>query len=233
MNKSLRKLSLFVLIVLLFLFSCVNSSVAQPSSFQHKRLFDDDSVVRRLKKNGIKYEMNRSVLWIERGYLSEDEIEKLGILIDSGILKVEQYLGLTFDKERYEDDRIHYFIKSGRFVSHVYGRRRQREFTKPIVFLSFTKGKRSPYLHETVHIIAWEFSSLWIREGLAVYLNDKLGGFPAFPNLGRDIDECVKEYLNRGFKGALRLIGENGIPDLSSNRKKISILESVLAGRRI
>jgi hypothetical protein len=181
---------------------------------------DDHSTASRLRKQGIKHTTQRAILWVEKNYLSKEEIEEFGSFVDKGIIRAEEYLGVTFDKEHYKGDKVHYFIKGGRFISHVFGGYRHKEFRKPIVFLSFVKEGKSPYLHETVHILAWESYSLWIREGLAVYLNDKLGGYPAFPNFGKDIDECAKEYLNRKFRNTLRLIGNNGIPEFSDRMER-------------
>ena len=181
---------------------------------------DDHSTVSKLRKQGIKYTSQRAILWVEKDYLSNGEIKGFGSLIDRGIIRAEEYLQMTFDKEHYKEDRIHYFIKSGRFVSHVFGGYHHKEFRNPIVFLSYVKEGKSPYLHETIHILAWEFYSLWIREGLAIYLNDKLGGYPAFPNFGKDIDECAKEHANRKFKKVLRLIGKNGIHEFSNRMER-------------
>ena len=36
---------------------------------------------------------------------------------------------------------------------------------------------RSAYLHEMVHLVLWRWHELWIREGLAAFLNDELGGY--------------------------------------------------------
>ena len=58
----------------------------------------------------------------------------------------------------------------------------------PVIFLSFAAEKNAPYVHETVHIIAWDWSAPWLEEGLAVFLNDALSGYPTFPNYGEDLD---------------------------------------------
>jgi hypothetical protein len=156
---------------------------------------NDDGTIKRMRRQGIKHTTERAVLWVEKGYLSNREIREFGSVVDRSIVRAETYLRLPFDREHYREDRIHYFIGGGRFTSHVYGRRHQRRYRRAVVFLSYVKEGKAPYLHETVHILAWDFHALWIREGLAVYLNDKLGGSPAFPNFGRDVDECAREYL--------------------------------------
>ena len=66
----------------------------------------------------------------------------------------------------------------------------------------------------------WNFHSLWIREGLAIFLNDKLGGYPAFPNFGRDIDKSAKLLLDYKSKNVLKMIGQEGIPDFSDREER-------------
>jgi len=213
MNDLFKRTPLIAGMILLVFIACISLTEAQPPS--PPSLQDDDSMIRSLQKNGIKHETERAVLWVENGCLPNEEIEELGTLIDAGINKIEQYLGCTFDKEHYKgEDKIHYFIKDSNFIPHVYGAYNQRSYTKPMIFFPclFIREKRAAYIHEAVHIVAWDFRSLWIREGLAVYLNDTLGGFPDFPNFGKDIDEGTKTYLMKGSKEVFRLIGQNGNP---------------------
>lgn len=49
-------------------------------------------------------------------------------------------------------------------------------------------------LHEIVHIYAPADNRL-LAEGLAVYLQDRLGGNPAVPNFGRDLDDLASELM--------------------------------------
>lgn len=124
-------------------------------------------------------------------------------------------------------DKIRYYIKQNyQGTSHVYGGYNHLQYDKPYVYLTFVKEKYSPYVHETVHIIAWDFSSLWIREGLAVYLNDYLKGYPSFPNRQISTHKLFNEIIsNSSFNGqqlnvdvkkVLALIGKNGIPQFES-----------------
>lgn len=168
---------------------------------------NDDGTIKRMRRQGIKHTTERAVLWVEKGYLSNREIREFALAVDGGIGRVKAYLRLPFDREHYGEYRIHYFIRGGRFASHVYGRRHQRRYMRPAVFLSYVKEKKAPYLHETVHILAWDFHALWIREGMAVYLNDKLGDYPAFPNFGKDVDECAREEFSSTWGGIMGLIG--------------------------
>jgi len=181
---------------------------------------NDDGTIKRMRLQGIKHTTERAILWVEKGYLSNREIRDFGSVVDRGIVRAEAYLRRPFDREHHGENRIHYFIRGGRFASHVYGGYHQRRYRRPVVFLSFVKEGKAPYLHETVHILAWDFHALWIREGLAVYLNDKLGGYRAFPNFGRDIDECAKEYITDTWGGTLALIGKDGIPTFSTPEER-------------
>lgn len=198
---------LSILMVFIFLSPCV----AAPMDLKSEEY--DTS------KYEISHSTERAQLWVEKNYMSEKEIAQLGELVDEGIKKVEDYLGTSFEKEYGHKSKITYYIKSGNFVSHVYGGYDQNQYLKPIVFLSYSKEKKTPYLHETVHILSPEFSSLWVREGLAVYLNDKLGGYPCFPNLGKDIDLSAMECLAIP-KNPLPYVGENGIPKIFQNNEE-------------
>jgi len=177
-------------------------------------------------KYEISYSTERAQLWVEKNYMSDKEIAQLGASINEGIKISEDYLGTSFEKEYGYKGKITYYIKSGNYISHVYGGYDQNQYLKPIVFLSYSKEKKTPYLHETVHILSPGFSSLWVREGLAVYLNDKLGGYSSFPNYGKDIDLSAIEYLTIP-KNQLLHVGENGIPKIFQNneeRKEFYIL---------
>jgi len=61
--------------------------------------------------------------------------------------------------------------------------------------LSLVRENRGSLLHELVHIYAPD-RNLFLAEGLAVYLQDKLGGNPGFPNFGRDLKVSARERLS-------------------------------------
>ena len=77
-----------------------------------------------------------------------------------------------------------------------------------------------------MHIIAWDWNTLWIKEGLTVFLNDKLGGYPSFPNFGKDIDELAR--INLHFSLTLGMVGGMEYPN-SQIRKKEDYSISFLA----
>ena len=98
---------------------------------------DDEGMMATLKKRGIQHSTDRAILWVEKGYLSKRGTKKIASRIHAGIIRLEEYLGVKFDREHYGNDKIHFFIKSGRFTSHVYGGYRQNLFRKPVVFSAF------------------------------------------------------------------------------------------------
>ena len=181
----------------------------------------DIGLMRSIKSDGEKRVSARSVLWVEAGYLSADEASELHQKIDTGIEAAEKFLGLPFSREAYGQEKIEFFVHSRRAPSHTITGYSPRKYMHPVVFLSFAKGRRTPYLHEIVHIIAWDWNALWLKEGLAVHLNDRLGGYAAFPNFGEPVDEFAGRVLRREFPPAteaLDLVGENGIPRFGDRR---------------
>ena len=178
----------------------------------------DLSLIASIKSNAEKYSSDRSALWVERDYISKEEANLLQQKIDKGIFEIENFIGMQFDKVAYNKDKIEYFVHSRREASHTITTYHPRKYMYPVIFLTFAAEKRAPYVHETVHIIAWDWNTLWIKEGLAVFLNDKLGGYPAFPNFGADIDEFAKSNINS--RQALNLIGQNGVPRFSDSMER-------------
>ncbi len=129
-------------------------------------------------------ESKRAKIYFEEGYIdSMEQMEYIAWKIDEGIEKVESYL------QAYSGRTIEFYLRSGTFMSYS---------TAEKIVLSGMKEKRSPYLHEITHIVAGVGAdSLWLVEGLAVYLNDKLNGFPCFPNGLMPIDEYARIKYGR------------------------------------
>jgi len=204
----------FIVLTILFLAVSFQTACAVEYSGSSRDL----SLIRSIKSDAEKYVSDRSILWIEEGYLSKEEAELLQQKIDDSIREVENFIGIKFDKEAYKSDKIEYFVHSKRKPSHTITINQPRKYMHPVIFLTYAAEKKAPYVHETVHIIAWDWNTLWIKEGLAVYLNDKLNGYPAFPNYGNDIDRVAKSKLR--FKSALWKIGGNGVPKFSGKKER-------------
>ena len=61
--------------------------------------------------------------------------------------------------------------------------------------LSGVRAQRSALLHEIVHVYAPN-RNRFLAEGLAVYLQDILGGNPAFPNFGKNLRALARGRLS-------------------------------------
>lgn len=190
----------------------------QTAAAEYSGSSKDLSLIASIKSNAEKYVLDCSILWIEKGYLSKKEAHLLQQKIEKAIRDIEDFIDLKFDKEAYKKEKIEYFVYSGQEASHTITGYQPRKYMHPVIFLTFAAEKNAPYVHETVHIIAWDWNTPWIEEGLAVFLNDKLNGHPAFPNYGNDIDKLAKSML--GFKSALWLVGEKGIPEFSASEER-------------
>lgn len=212
MTFFVRKYSIgFVFLGLLFACQTIPTSEYSGTS-------EDLNLIKSIKNNANKFSSERSILWVEKGYLSDEEINLLQERIDKGIADIENFIGVNFDKEVYKKDKIEYFVHSKKEASHTITRYQPRKYMSPVVFLTYADVFRTPYLHETVHIIAWDWNTLWMKEGLAVFLNDKLGGYPAFPNYGVDIDNLAKSNIH--FRNAMNLVGQNGVPRFSDRKER-------------
>jgi hypothetical protein len=186
----------------------------------------DLSLISSIKANCDKYESDRSILYVEKNYLTKNEVIQLHQRIDKAIVDIENALNIKFNTKIYKKNKIEYFVHSKKEPSHTITAYQPKKYMHPVIFLTFAKEKRAPYVHETVHIIAWDWNTLWIKEGLAVFLNDKLNGYPSFPNRKKDIDKGAKYMLQ--FKSVLRMIGKNGIPRFSSKKERYQFY--ILAG---
>ena len=177
--------------------------------------------IRQIKADHDKYESDRSILWIERDYLSREEAIDLHRRVDKGIGDVENALGLKLAADVYGQERIEFFVHGARRPSHTITAYWPRRFLHPVIFLTYAKEGRTPFLHEIVHIVAWDWHALWLKEGLAVVLNDRLGGYGAFPNFGDPLDDMARDFDADGSLPAMQaweLVGENGVPDFASRK---------------
>lgn len=200
--------------MILFLSISFQTALASEYSGSSKDL----ALIASIKSNAELFGSDRSILLVEKGYLSQKEAHLLQQRIDKAIHDIEDFTGLSFDKEAYQKQKIEYFVHSKHEVSHTITGNQPGKYLHPVVFLTYATEKKAPYVHETVHIIAWDWNTLWIKEGLAVFLNDKLNGYPAFPNYGNDIDKAAKSKLR--YKLALWKIGRNGVPTFSDSDER-------------
>ena len=181
----------------------------------------DIGLIRSVKQNGYNLSSDGLVLWVEQGYLPRERARALLRRIDKGIEDIEAFLGVEFDSEVYGQNRIEYFVHGRRTRSHTLTGSSPRKYLHPVVLLSQAKSGRTPYLAETVKIIAWDWGSRWLFNGLSIHLNDALSGYPAFPNFGDPLDDMAAAALggrSAATGQALNLVGRNGVPKLDNRR---------------
>jgi hypothetical protein len=146
----------------------------------------------------VDHTLERAVLRVEHGFLDTSQTVELGRRIESAIRDVETFINVEFDVEHYKEARIVVHLFESRCISHVKGGYFQ--VATPHIYMSLDEPRsetpKGPYLHEIVHIIAWEWHDLWIREGLAVFLNDELGGYPTYPNYGTELNTATAHSLS-------------------------------------
>lgn len=174
-----------------------------------------DRDLRKVRKTGVKLTTERAVLFIEKDYLEPGAAEELGARVDQGISAAEDYLGVKLDAKSYGAEKVHFLVKGGGFRSHLCDD--CILYRNPYIFLSGTLLKSAPYEREIVKLIARESKAYWLQEGLAVYLNDKLGGWPASPNFGKDVDEKTVELFREG--NPLRYIALELFKKIGENRE--------------
>lgn len=175
----------------------------------------DDRALRKVRKNGAKLATERAMLFVEKDYLDPEAVRELGSRIDKGINDAENYTGMKLDVKSYGTDKVHFLVKGGGFRSHLCGD--CILYRNPYIFLSGALLKSAPYQREIVKLIAKESRAYWLQEGLAVYLNDKLGGWPATPNFGKNVDEKTVEYFEEG--NPLRYITLELFKQLGENKE--------------
>lgn len=108
---------------ILLIFTCLSPCMAAPMNLLQSEELDTSGYE-------ISYSTERAQLWVEKNYMSDEEIAQLGALVDEGIKKAEDYLGTSFEKEYGYKGKITYYIKSGHFISHVYGAYYQNRYLK-------------------------------------------------------------------------------------------------------
>lgn len=165
----------------------------------------------------------RVALWAERSYLTRGERREWLERIEAGVAGAERSLARTLADEYGRGTRIHCFVRGGAFISHTLGGYDQGRVRQPVVFLSFAHEGRAPHVHESVHVLAPDWSALWLREGLAVLLSRRLSHSPMLMRFGRETIDlnggdaralartCLASEAGRA---AWRLVGQDGVPSL-------------------
>ena len=101
--------------------------------------------------------------------------------------KVEELWGTTWT------ETIHIDVDDRYKISRALTTRTRGFMEMP---LNGVRAQRGALLHEIVHVYAPN-TNRFLAEGLAVYLQQQLGGNPAFPNFGKDLRELARTRLSK------------------------------------
>ena len=133
-------------------------------------------------------------LYIKKGYINKDEINTIAQKIEIGIRDLKDYLGEYNKYNSSELGKIEYYIQDHHKINS------SAIISNGRVYLSHVHLKKSPYIHETAHILldknAEEVPDPWLKEGLPTYLNAKFGQYK--PNIIGDNNNLAKrtqQYL--------------------------------------
>ena len=118
--------------------------------------------------------------------LSREEAERYCQYAAGERQKVEAFWGGTWTEIIHIDVDDHYKISRALTT-------KTRGFME--MPLTVVRAQRSALLHEIVHVYAPN-TNRFLAEGLAVYLQDKLGGNAAFPNFGKNLRLLARNRLS-------------------------------------
>ncbi|AJI52986.1 hypothetical protein [Francisella philomiragia] len=210
-----------IIIVSMLLFSSSCFSYGKYGNIER-----NDAIIKEIQAGGQEYISEQttqansnkpvSIIWVQKDYLTKQQALDLQQKIDKAIVEIRNTLEIPENERNFT---IHYYVYGAHEASHAITGYHMLDKAHPTTFITWYAQGRSPYVHETVHIIAWHWRSVWIKEGLAVYLNQKLGGEPTFPNFGKNLNFLAKKYIeNISSNGNLSNIladkyevGENGL----------------------
>lgn len=211
------------------------TSSEQPKQSDAQIPMSDKAIVAQLQQEGVKHETARAILWVEKDALTQNEMEEFGKLINQGIINIEKFLDVSFDKNKYQMEKMEYFVSSKIGISHV------PRSGKPYVYLTLVrvKNQSAPYLHETTHALLPSLAPPWLGEGFASYVeiivSERYGGYRSYlfnPDK-KGIVELAKEALaSETGKKVLPLVGLNALP-MRMSKEERELEAAVLQDRKI
>lgn len=105
----------------------------------------------------------------------------------------------TGEKEwmaRYRQKKVRIATTKG--ASHTEGGYGSNKTLSPVIHLKIglLAYNIAPVIHELTHIVCQGYTSISLREGLACYLNDQLGGFPTVFNAGQNAHLICRDVID-------------------------------------
>ena len=92
--------------------------------------------------------------------------------------------------------------------------------------ISHVKDESAAIIHEVTHLIAKHKNNSFFSEGLAVYFQERFGGFHGFPNFSVPLDDLVKNHENELIHIA-KLKNDNDIfRQIGTERRRIAYIEA-------
>ena len=134
----------------------------------------DDALVARTKATAVSIKRERAIIWAPSSW-TEAQRSAAASQLDQSVRDVERLLS------RKDARMIQFFLVDEETPSHVYGGYEHTTDDEAIVFIAGLETGEAPYLHETTHIVAGEFGSLLLREGLATHVQFSIDPGPMRP----------------------------------------------------
>lgn len=139
-------------------------------------------------------------LYINKGYITKDKSYLIAKKIEKGIRDLKSYLGKYSKYNFKKAGKIEYIIKDHNKIHSNANRGNGR------IYLSHVHLQKSPYIHETAHILlegrTEEAPDYWLAEGLPTYLNTKLAQYPSdIIKNNNNLEVRTQEYFeNEDYK---------------------------------
>ena len=142
-------------------------------------------------------------------------------LMDEVLGYAQAIADLTGEKnwaDRYGNDGVAIEITFTGQSSHVEGGYDSYKKLIPRIYINQTMAEYNfwPLAHELTHLICPYYSSLSLREGLASYMQDKVGKNCSIFNYGIDVHACAQIYLASGYENIIDAIGSSDLSKSAS-----------------
>ena len=173
----------------------------------------------------VRLESERATVEYTAGALSTSEAQAFARLAEDGVADVEQLVAPGLPTWARRSGRVRFIVSDEIDISRTWGR-------TVVLPLGRVRGRRAPYLHETVHaLVPARGDRTWLSEGLACYLESYVAenrrGYDAhvFTRAGDGgIHAAARRTLeSAGGKAVLPWVGSSGSPpNLEQDREGVA-----------
>lgn len=138
---------------------------------------------------------DKSIVWIPEDDDPEAYMAEVN-KIDPAIDQIGEYLGTSIQEHYGDEERVHFFYGSTDIAFTPI-----LAYHQPLIFMPSSRNRYSytSNIHELVHVMSTIRGPghTWMVEGLAVYVNVKLGGEDQWLRAGKEIDKWAYTFLQR------------------------------------